>query len=194
MVPVSVRTETERGALGNRVAAMFVPLPVGVQDPAERLAIVRESMAQVKESGQAVGAEVMTRLGGLAPVTIMSQAARVMARQRFVNLVVTNVPGPQIPLYLMGRELEDTFPMVPLVRQTALGVAIMSYNGKMNFGLLGDWDGLPDLHDLAGDFAASLEELGEAAGVDVHRPEPAPAGEPEERAPVAAHSGNGSHA
>jgi diacylglycerol O-acyltransferase / wax synthase len=192
MVPVSVRTELERGQLGNRVAAMMAPLPVGVEDPVDRLEIVRDSMKDIKESGQAVGAEVMVRLGGFAPPTIMSQAARLFSRQRFFNVVVTNVPGPQVPLYLMGRQLLDIFPMVPLVRKTALGIAIMSYNGHINFGLVGDWDGMHDLHLLADDFAAAFEELADAAGVEVTRPEPAPVGEPEERAPVGVASGNGS--
>ena len=84
----------------------------------------------------------------------MAQASRLMARQRMFNLVVTNVPGPQFPLYLMGHELRDLFPMVPLARNQALGVAIMSYNGKMNFGLVGDYDAMHDLDDLADDFHA----------------------------------------
>jgi hypothetical protein len=186
---VSVRSDLERGQLGNRVAAMMAPLPVGVEDPATRLEIVSESMDVVKESGQAVGAEVMTRLGGFAPPTIMSQAARLFSRQRFFNLVVTNVPGPQIPLYLMGRRMIDIFPMVPLTSQTALGVAIMSYNGRINFGLVGDWDAMYDIHELAGDFAAELEALGEAAGVAVTPPQPAPVGEHESEMPVAVTSG-----
>jgi hypothetical protein len=83
------------------------------------------------------------------------------------NVVVTNVPGPQFPLYLRGHELRDLFPMVPLARNQGLGVAIMSYNGKMNFGLVGDYDVMHDLDDLADDFEASLAELGDAAGVQV---------------------------
>jgi hypothetical protein len=90
-----------------------------------------------------------------------------MARQRMFNLVVTNVPGPQFPLYLLGHELRDFFPMVPLVRNQALGVAIMSYNGKMNFGLVGDYDAMHDLDDLADDFRESLAELAAAAGVSI---------------------------
>ncbi len=82
-----------------------------------------------------MGAQVLTQLSGFAPPTIMSQAARLQARQRLFNLVVTNVPGPQFPLYLLGRELEAIFPMVPLAKNTALGIAIMSYNGQLNFGL-----------------------------------------------------------
>ena len=110
---------------------------------------------------------MLTQLSGFAPPTIMSQASRLMARQRMFNLVVTNVPGPQFPLYLMGHELRDLFPMVPLARNQALGVAIMSYNGKMNFGLVGDYDGMHDLDDLADDFQDSLAQLADAAGVSL---------------------------
>jgi len=117
---------------------------------------------------------VLTRLTGFAPPTIMAQASRLMARQRMFNLVVTNVPGPQVPLYLMGHELRDFFPMVPLVRNQALGVAIMSYNGQMNFGLVGDYDAMHDLDALADDFRESLAELADAAGVAITTSEPAP--------------------
>jgi WS/DGAT/MGAT family acyltransferase len=172
MVPVSVRADEDRGALGNQVAAIMAPLPVWCADPARRLEVVNESMGDLKDSGQAVGAQVLTQLTGFAPPTIMTQASRLMARQRMFNLVVTNVPGPQFPLYLMGHELRDLFPMVPLARNQGLGVAIMSYNGKMNFGLVGDYDVMHDLDDLADDFEASLAELGDAAGVSVHSERP----------------------
>jgi diacylglycerol O-acyltransferase / wax synthase len=178
MVPVSVRTDLQRGALGNRVAAMMAPLPVWCEDPVDRLAIVGESMRGLKEGGQAVGAEVLTRIGGFAPPTVMSQATRLAMRQRFFNLVVTNVPGPQFPLYLVGRELVDVFPMVPLARNQALGIALMSYNGRLNFGLVGDFDAMSDLDDLASDLTDSLQALAAAAGVELEaeRAEPVPAG------------------
>jgi WS/DGAT/MGAT family acyltransferase len=167
MVPVSVRADEDRGALGNQVAAIMAPLPVWCEEPVRRLELVSESMGGLKDSGQAVGAQVLTRLSGFAPPTIMAQASRLMARQRMFNLVVTNVPGPQFPLYLMGHELRDFFPMVPLVRNQALGVAIMSYNGQMNFGLVGDYDAMHDLDELADDFYESLAGLAEAAGVGI---------------------------
>ena len=159
MVPVSIRADVERGALGNRVAAMWAQLPVGVTDPVQRLRQISESMREVKESGQAVGAQVLTALTGFAPPTIVSQAARLQARQRLFNLVVTNVPGPQIPLYLLGRQLEAIFPMVPLARNTALGIAILSYNGQLNFGLSGDYDALADIGALADELRSSIEEM-----------------------------------
>jgi diacylglycerol O-acyltransferase len=165
MVPVSVRAETERGALGNRVAAMYAPLPVHAADPLERFRILHEAMSGLKESGQAVGAEVITRLAGFAAPTVIDQAARLQARQRFFNLTVTNVPGPQFPLYLQGRRLRSFYPLVPITLNTALGIAIMSYDGKLGFGLLGDYDALPDLDDLAQDLRRSIGELAAAAGV-----------------------------
>jgi WS/DGAT/MGAT family acyltransferase len=169
MVPVSVRAEVERGALGNRVAAMWAPLPVGVVDPVERLELVREAMAGLKDSGQAVGAQMLTQLTGFAPPTIMAQAARLQARQRFFNLVVTNVPGPQLSLYLLGRRLCAIYPMVPLAKNQALGIALMSYDGSIYFGLNADYDALPDLEQLAGDLEASIAELERAAGVTRRR-------------------------
>jgi hypothetical protein len=127
-------------------------------------------MANIKRSGQAVGAQVLTNLSGFAPPTVMAQASRLISTQRFFNLVVTNVPGPQFPLYLLGRELTDIFPMVPLARGQALGVAIMSYNGRMNYGLVGDYDALADIDDLPADFDAALAELADAAGVTLSGP------------------------
>jgi diacylglycerol O-acyltransferase len=159
MVPVSVRAEVERGALGNRVAAMWAPLPIGMSDPVQRLLTISREMEGIKESGQAVGAQVLTELSGFAPPTIMAQAARLQARQRLFNLVVTNVPGPQFPLYMLGRQLDAMFPMVPLAENQALGIAIMSYNGQLNFGLNADYDALPDLEALADELRASIDEL-----------------------------------
>jgi len=169
MVPVSVRTKSQRGTLGNQVAAMWAPLPVGVENPAECLRKIAEAMADLKESGQAVGAQVLTNLAGFAPPTILSQAARLQARQSFFNLVVTNVPGPQFPLYLLGRRLEVLYPVVPLAQRQALGIAVMSYDGHLGFGLLADYDALPDLEDLAADLRASIAALSRAAGVSTPR-------------------------
>jgi diacylglycerol O-acyltransferase / wax synthase len=167
MVPVSVRSDVERGALGNRVAAMMAGLPVWCEEPVARLDIVRDELEGLKAGGQAVGANVLTELSGFAPPTIMDQAARLSARQRFYNLVVTNVPGPQFPLYLLGRRMLETFPMVPLAKNQALGIAILSYDGSIDFGLVGDFDLLWDLDDLAEDVRQSLAELAAAAGVEL---------------------------
>src|SRR4051812_4709344 len=173
-VPVSVRADVERGALGNRVAAMIAPLPVWCQEPVARLDVVREAMAGLKESGQAVGAQALTELGGFASPTIMGQAARRFTSERFFNVVGANVPGPQFPLYLMGRQKIDPFPMVPLVRGQGLGIALMSYNGRLDVGLVGDYDLIWDIDELAEDVREALAELGDSAGVKVSEPEPLP--------------------
>jgi diacylglycerol O-acyltransferase len=192
MVPVSVRSDLEQGALGNRVAAMMAPLPVWCESPTVRLDVVGDSMRNLKSSGQAVGAEVLTRIGGFAPPTIMAQATRIGARQRAFNLVVTNVPGPQFPLYVQGHELLDVFPMVPLAMNQRLGIALMSYNGAINFGLIGDYDTMPDLEDFARFLADELAELAEAAGVTLTSVGIGPAGTATARTTTHALQGQGS--
>jgi WS/DGAT/MGAT family acyltransferase len=159
MVPVSVRTADQHGALGNQVTAMMAPLPVWCEDSIERLGIVRRSMGNLKRSKQAVGANLLAEMTDFAPPTVVSQAARLQSRQRFFNLVVTNVPGPQFPLYVLGRKLRDIFPMVPLAKRQAVCVGIMSYDGGINFGLVGDYEGMPGLAALAGDLNDELENL-----------------------------------
>ncbi len=126
-------------------------------------------MKDLKESGQAVGAQVLVNLAGFAPPTILSQAARLQARQRFFNLVVTNVPGPQFPLYLLGRRLQVLYPVVPLARRQALGIAVMSYDGHLGFGLLADYDALPGLEGLVRDLRWAITLLARAAGVSSTR-------------------------
>ena len=167
MVPVSVRADAQRGALGNRVSTMWAPLPVGVEDPIEVMATVHAAMQGLKESGQAVGAATLTALADFAPPTIMTQAARLQARQRYFNVVVTNIPGPQFPLYLLGRRLERFYPVVPLARKQALGIAIMSYDGRLGYGLLADYDALPDLESIATHLRAAVEDLRRAANVTI---------------------------
>src|SRR3954447_2820753 len=163
MVPISVRADAERGALGNRVAAMYAPLPVGLPNPVERFRFVHGAMAGLKESGQAVGAVAITRLADAAAPTVLDQGARLQSRQRFFNLTVTNVPGPQVALYVLGRKLDAFHPMVPLVLNTALGIAVVSYDGRLFFGLLGDFDAMADIDALAADLDAAFAELGDAA-------------------------------
>jgi diacylglycerol O-acyltransferase len=164
MVPVSVRTTDQKNALGNQVTTMMAPLPVWCEDPARRLELVRKSMGDLKESKQAMGASLLTQLADFAPPTVAGQAARLQSKQRFFNLVVTNIPGPQFPLYLMGRRMERVFPMVPLAKNQGLCVGVMSYDGQVNFGLIGDYDGMPDLDEFAHDLEDSVAELIEAAG------------------------------
>jgi WS/DGAT/MGAT family acyltransferase len=174
MVPVSVRQAEEYGQTGNRVAAMMAPLPVYEADPVQRLRILREAMGGLKEGKQAIGAQILTELGGFAPPTVLAQAARLQARQRFFNLVVTNVPGPQMELFILGRKLIDLFPLAPLAQRQALCIAIMSYNGKLNFGLLGDFDAMEDLDNFSRALQHSLDELRVAAGVEAPEEKAAP--------------------
>jgi diacylglycerol O-acyltransferase / wax synthase len=171
-VPVSVRTEDQRGTLGNQVSGMVTTLPVSCADPVQSLAEVSAQMRVVKHSGQAIGARALTELSGFAPPTLLHEAARLVTRQRLVNLVVTNVPGPQSPFYLDGRELTDVFPIVPLGGNLNLGIAVVSYNGALDFGLVGDFAVMHDLADLADDFLAALLELTSAAA-GLRRDEPA---------------------
>jgi WS/DGAT/MGAT family acyltransferase len=175
MVPVSVRTEHQEGALGNRVAAMMAPLPVWCEDPVERVKLLSTALRDLKRSGQAVGAQVLTQLGDFAPPTIAAQAARLQSRQRFFNLVITNIPGPQFPLYLLGREMQAIYPMVPLAQRQALCVGIFSYNGQLNFGLIGDYDAMTDLESFTLDLAAASEELAGAKPTAKRRRAPAKA-------------------
>ena len=159
MIPVSVRTAEERGTLGNRVTAIFCPIPIAEPDPVKRLAGVSRETKGLKESRQAVGAMALTRLGEFMPPTLAAQAARLSAMTRFFNLVVTNVPGPQHPLYLLGRRMLASYPCVPLVRTTAVGIALLSYDGAIGVGLLGDAERARDLPVLARALPAALDEL-----------------------------------
>ena len=163
LVPVSIRPRGERGALGNRLAAMRGPLPVYIEDPVERLRAVRAAMDGLKESKQAVGAEVLASVQNFAPPTILAQASRLNFSTRLFNLLVTNVPGPQFPLYILGRELSAVFPVAFLPKDHGLAIAIISYNGQMSFGLLGDYDALPDIGVVADGIESSLSELVELA-------------------------------
>ena len=163
LVPVSIRTGDEHGQLGNRLAAMRGPLPVYIEDPVKRLEVVRRSMDGLKESKQALGAEVISRFNDFAPPTLLAQASRLNFSTRLFNLIVTNVPGPQIPLYVLGRELQDVFPVAFLPENHALAIAIISYNGGMDVGLLGDYDAMEDIETLASGISESLADLLSAA-------------------------------
>jgi WS/DGAT/MGAT family acyltransferase len=167
LVPISVRAEADQGALGNEVAPMWVPLPVGVEDPVAQLAAIRDAIAERHDADRAVGARTLTELAGFASPTIMSQAARLQQRQRGFNVVVTNVPGPQVPLYLLGRRLRALYPVLPLAARQALGIAVTSYDGKLGFGLLADYDAVPDLEVLAAALRESIDAL--VAGASVPR-------------------------
>jgi diacylglycerol O-acyltransferase / wax synthase len=171
LVPVSVRTKAQRNSLGNQLTVMRGPLPVYIDDPVARLRFVREAMDGLKESKQAVGAATLAAVNSLAPPTVLAQASRLNFSTRLFNLLVTNIPGPQVPLYVLGRELQDLFPLAFLPENHALAIAIMSYNGGLDYGLLGDYDAMPDIDLVAEGIEASLAQLlGAARGGDVAVP------------------------
>ncbi len=170
LVPVSLRTEEERGMLGNRLAVFRAPLPVYAEDPVERLRIVQEEMGKIKQSKQAMGAQAIVGLNDFAPPTVLAQASRLNFSTRLFNLIVTNVPGPQFPLYVLGRELETVVPVAFLPENHALALANFSYNGRMSFGLLGDFDAMDDLDVMQHGIVSSLRELVDAASAKSERP------------------------
>jgi len=157
--PVSVRDDDQRMQLGNRISAMFVPLAVGEPDAAVRLDAVRAATVDLKERRQAVGAAALLGLSEYAAPTLLGLAARAAHAQRLANLIVTNVPGPQMPLYCLGARMFEVYPIVPLSRNLTLNVAILSYCGQLHFGLIGDGDAGPDLELLAGGIEDAIAEL-----------------------------------
>ncbi len=174
LVPVSIRTADEHGQLGNRLTAMRGPLPVFLEDPIERMEFIREAMKDLKDSKQALGAEAIANVQSFAPPTILAQASRLTFSTRLFNLLVTNVPGPQFPLYFRGREMVRAFPIAFLPKDHALAVAIMSYNGAINFGLIADHDAIPDLKVIADAIADAIAELDALARERTVEPAPVP--------------------
>jgi WS/DGAT/MGAT family acyltransferase len=170
LVPVSVRTEAERGETGNRLVAMRGPLPVYIADPIQRLQFVSRAMDGLKESKQALGAEVIAGAQNFTPPTLLAQASRLNFSTRLFNLIVTNIPGTQFPLYVLGRELLEAYPIAFLPENHALAIAILSYNGRMNFGLLGDFDALPDMDMIRANIVEELATLVELARETVGAP------------------------
>jgi WS/DGAT/MGAT family acyltransferase len=165
LVPISVRSED--ALLGNVVEPLSAPLPVGIEDPVEQYHAIRDATSVLEGTRAAIDARTLTELAGFASPTIMSQAARLSQSQRFFNLVVTNVPGPQFPLYLLGRRLRALYPVVPITGHQALGIAVMSYDGRLGFGLLADYDALPDVDVLATELRAAIDAL--VAGASIPR-------------------------
>ena len=162
-VPVSLRSDAQRGSLGNEIAIMTAPLPVGLSDPVERLASVRVSMQDLKSSKQAEGAKVLTSLENALPPAILARASRLGFSSRLYNLLVTNVPGPQVPIYMLGRQLRELVPLAFLAPEHRLAIAIMSYDGQVVYGLMADADAVPDLEQLATYLREALVELVTAA-------------------------------
>lgn len=163
LVPVSIRMEDEHGELGNRLTAMRGPLPVGVADPVERLRRVHSGMEALKDSKQPLGAEAIWGLNDwfrdFAPPLLLAPTAAINFSTRLFNLLVTNFPGPQVPFYLLGREIDGVFPVGFLARRHALAIAIVSYNGRVDFGILADRASIPDAERLSAYLAEAVEEL-----------------------------------
>ena len=162
LVPVSVRADEERGTYNNKVSAMFAELPVEIEDPVRSgSSALHEQMQDLKQSGQAVAAERLTALAGFAPAMLLALAGRVGTRlpQSAINTVTTNVPGPQQPLYLVGKRMLEAFPFVPLGGHVRIGVAIFSYDGGINFGVTGDRDSASDIGVLCHGIEHGIAEL-----------------------------------
>jgi WS/DGAT/MGAT family acyltransferase len=164
LVPVSVRRPDEDLELGNRVATILMKLPLGEADPRRRLELVHAEMTRLKASEQASAASLIIEATGFAPPTINRVLGGALARPLTWNLVVSNVPGPQMPLFMLGRKIKAIYPFVPLSPQGhALSIGLLSYDGGVNFGLTGDRDLLPDLDDLGADLGAAVTEQVSAA-------------------------------
>ena len=163
MVPVSVRSPGESGDIGNRVAPVFVDVPAGKMAARTRLRRVRAATARIKDSGMAVGADTIIGLGAFAPPALHATAARMIAQARWCNLVVSNIPAPQVPLYLAGAPLEASYPAMNLKEDCGLSVACTSAAGTMAFGLTADWDLVPDLDVLTAGIESAIDELEKAA-------------------------------
>jgi diacylglycerol O-acyltransferase len=175
LCPVSIRDTSERAALGNRLAMLLVKLPISEADPERRIAAVRTTVDTLKARKQAVGADFILNLAGFAPSTLHAMVARASLRQIAFNLIVTNVPGPQFPLYCQGARLVEVFPIAFLYDGQQLAVAIFSYCGTLNFGYLVDAQGVSDLDVFAECVEEGLRELLEAARASSgSAPRPAP--------------------
>ncbi len=161
MVPVSVRRPGERGVYNNRVSAVFVGLPVGLVDPAQRLARIRAEMDGVKQSKQAVAGDVLTSLSGFAPPLLLALGSRLITLSPRLNIhtATTNVPGPQQPVQTLGRRMLQSYPFVPVVGSIRIVVAIFSYDGGLYFGITGDYDGAPDIDVLTAGIGRGMNDL-----------------------------------
>jgi diacylglycerol O-acyltransferase / wax synthase len=163
MVPVNVRTVADRLGLGNRVSSLFVHLPVAEPDALRRYERTVDEAESLKAGDQATGGAALVALAGIAPPFLHSLVARSLFASRLFNLTITNVPGAQMPLYAFGARLEEVLPLVPLAADHAVGIAVVSYDGKVVFGLAGDERAAADIDVLAGGIEASLGELGRLA-------------------------------
>ncbi|MBW2313057.1 MAG: wax ester/triacylglycerol synthase family O-acyltransferase [Deltaproteobacteria bacterium] len=174
MAPVSVRSKEEQGALGNRVSAWIIELPIGDEDPRTQLAKISEQTTQLKESKEAVAAKLLTQAAEFTPTALLALGARNATRVLPFNLVVTNVPGPQFPMYMLGAKMLEIYPHVPLLDYLGLGIALMSYDGQLHWGINADYDTMPDIHPFMEDIEAAYAELGKLADLAPVEPAPSP--------------------
>jgi WS/DGAT/MGAT family acyltransferase len=165
LAPVSTRSGEQKGSMGNRVSAWVVELPLAEADPLERLRLVSAQTAELKETKRALGAEVLSGMTEWTGSGLLSLSSRMMNLGTPFNTVVTNVPGPRTPLYMLESRLLEIHPHVPLMGQLGMGIALFSYEGMLSWGFTADWDLVPDLHDLALAVDESFTALERAAGV-----------------------------
>jgi diacylglycerol O-acyltransferase len=168
MAPVSTRSSAERGSLGNRVSSWFVDLPIDERDPARALGKIAAVTARLKETNEALGAEVLTRVSEWTGGTLLNLGTQLAKNTLTFNTVVTNVPGPQVPLYLLGARMEEAYPVVPLFVGQGIGIALFSYGGRLFWGINADWDLMPDVERFAEYLTEAFRELAVAAGVEPH--------------------------
>ena len=160
MNPVSTRSADQRGALGNQVAMWLLDLPIYEPDPIRRLELVKAETRNLKKTNQALGAATLVEVSSGTPITLLSLANRVVgSRIRPFNMTVTNIPGPQFPMYLLESEMIANYPMVPLWAQHGLGIALFSYNGRLLWGIHADYDTLPDSDRFLAAIQTSFREL-----------------------------------
>ena len=159
MVPMNLRQDDERLALGNRISSLFVELPVAEADARERHRRIVAETARVKSSRAAAGAGVMLDVAALAPPVLHATLARSLYATRLFNVTITNVPGPQIPLYAFGARLREVYPVVPLAAAHSVGIAIFSYDGLVTFGVIADSESTPDIDVLAHGIEQGIDAL-----------------------------------
>jgi diacylglycerol O-acyltransferase len=161
MVPVSVRKEDQKGSLNNQVSAVFVDLPVGLSDPVARLTAIRGQMDEYKRAMQAVDANSIISMGNFVAPTLLSMGVRAVlqAGQIWCQAVTTNVPGPRVPLYVLGRRMTSATAYVPIAGGTRCSIGIFSYLNTMTFGINADFDGFPDIDVLSGGIRRGIEQL-----------------------------------
>jgi len=163
--PVSMRRGDEKGSLGNRVSSWMVQLPLDRETPQERLTAIREITQELKQSNSALGVEMMMRVAEWTPPVLLSLGAQAAGSQ--TNTIITNVPGPQVPLYMLGARQVNMFPMAPLLENMGLAIALFSYDGRLNWGFIADYNLVPDLETVRGLVERSFVELAAAFGVEV---------------------------